>query len=65
MMESFFYGLQTKEVRQLAEILKESYNRRDKKPFTVIATHKVGRGRNDLCQCGSGLKYKKCCLNKR
>lgn len=20
--------------------------------------------RNDLCSCGSGLKYKKCCLNK-
>lgn len=24
--------------------------------------HKVGR--NDLCPCGSGKKYKKCCLNK-
>jgi len=22
-------------------------------------------GRNDPCPCGSGLKYKKCCLNKR
>lgn len=21
-------------------------------------------GRNSLCPCGSGLKYKKCCLNK-
>lgn len=21
-------------------------------------------GRNDLCHCGSGLKYKKCCLDK-
>lgn len=21
-------------------------------------------GRNDLCPCGSGLKHKKCCLNK-
>ncbi|OBR68900.1 hypothetical protein A7K91_25800 [Paenibacillus oryzae] len=21
-------------------------------------------GRNDVCHCGSGLKYKKCCLNK-
>ncbi len=25
-------------------------------------TYKVGR--NDLCPCGSGKKYKKCCLNK-
>src|SRR5665213_785253 len=22
-------------------------------------------GRNDSCPCGSGLKYKKCCLDKR
>jgi hypothetical protein len=22
-------------------------------------------GRNDLCPCGSGLKYKRCCANKR
>ena len=21
-------------------------------------------GRNELCHCGSGKKYKKCCLNK-
>jgi hypothetical protein len=21
-------------------------------------------GRNDYCRCGSGLKYKKCCLNE-
>ena len=21
-------------------------------------------GRNDPCPCGSGLKYKKCCMNK-
>ncbi|MBQ3423559.1 MAG: SEC-C domain-containing protein, partial [Romboutsia sp.] len=21
-------------------------------------------GRNELCPCGSGKKYKKCCLNK-
>ena len=28
----------------------------------VRATHKPGR--NDPCPCGSGLKYKKCCLDK-
>lgn len=21
-------------------------------------------GRNDVCMCGSGKKYKKCCMNK-
>jgi len=29
---------------------------------SVQATPKVGR--NDPCPCGSGLKYKKCCLGK-
>ena len=27
-----------------------------------MATDKVGR--NDLCPCGSGRKYKQCCANK-
>jgi len=27
-------------------------------------TSEVKIGRNDFCPCGSGLKYKKCCLNK-
>ena len=22
-------------------------------------------GRNDVCHCGSGLKWKKCCMNKK
>ena len=29
---------------------------------TVTRGLKIGR--NDLCPCGSGLKYKKCCLGK-
>jgi hypothetical protein len=31
------------------------------KPF-VRENQKIGR--NDSCPCGSGKKYKKCCLNK-
>ena len=27
----------------------------------VVKDHKIGR--NDPCPCGSGLKYKKCCLS--
>ena len=27
----------------------------------VVRDYKIGR--NDPCPCGSGLKYKKCCLN--
>ena len=33
-----------------------------KKTGTVIVGKKVGR--NDPCPCGSGKKYKKCCMNK-
>ena len=32
------------------------------KTKTVVSTQKTGR--NDPCPCGSGRKYKKCCLNK-
>lgn len=32
------------------------------KPKQVIKSKKIGR--NDPCPCGSGKKYKKCCLNK-
>jgi len=28
-------------------------------------SHRVSPGRNDPCPCGSGLKYKHCCLKKR
>jgi tetratricopeptide (TPR) repeat protein len=35
--------------------------RKDYKKFgRIISVHSVGR--NDPCHCGSGLKYKKCCL---
>ena len=30
---------------------------------TVIKTEPT-IGRNEPCPCGSGLKYKKCCMNK-
>ena len=33
-----------------------------KKPVTKKAEEKVGR--NDPCPCGSGKKYKNCCLGK-
>ena len=34
-----------------------------KKTGTVIVGKKIGR--NDPCPCGSGKKYKQCCLNKK
>jgi uncharacterized protein YchJ len=35
----------------------KSYN----KPFVKVKTP----GRNDPCDCGSGLKYKKCCIGNQ
>lgn len=43
------------------------YSHLTKKEKEAIIEHvRVGPKvrRNDLCPCGSGLKYKKCCLNK-
>jgi uncharacterized protein YecA (UPF0149 family) len=38
--------------------IKKQFN----KDHIVVNDNKVGR--NDPCPCGSGKKYKKCCLNK-
>ncbi|MGL4363114.1 MAG: SEC-C metal-binding domain-containing protein [Cellulosilyticaceae bacterium] len=46
----------------LSEFEKESIKRNFKKSKTVISDKKVGR--NDACPCGSGKKYKQCCMNK-
>ena len=37
------------------------------KQYRVQQKLKINKkiGRNDICPCGSGKKYKKCCLNKR
>ena len=34
---------------------------RFRKSRPIVRDYKIGR--NDPCPCGSGLKYKKCCLN--
>ncbi len=41
----------------------ETFLDRDWEPPTMPLTNPLrGVGRNDLCPCGSGKKYKKCCL---
>ena len=46
---------------QLAKPLKESFEGGEKKKTTVVVRKAEKVGRNDLCPCGSGKKYKKCC----
>lgn len=41
---------------------KDNIRRDFNKSKTVVKSKKVGR--NDACPCGSGKKYKQCCLNK-
>lgn len=56
-----------------AELVKEKYIRQAEKiikPMKLIPTEtQLNRippsiGRNELCPCGSGKKFKKCCLQK-
>ena len=58
--------VQTPEMKrvQLAKPLTEGFEGADgKKPkkVTVVKRAEASVGRNDLCPCGSGKKYKKCC----
>ncbi len=39
--------------------IKRNYN----KSKVIVLSDKIGR--NELCRCGSGKKYKKCCINKK
>ncbi|MGD9345800.1 MAG: anaerobic sulfatase maturase [Candidatus Aminicenantes bacterium] len=53
--------------RQLRKIEKQKTRQQSGRVQTPVRTHKKSGpkiGRNDPCPCGSGLKYKKCCLNK-
>ena len=43
--------------------LGDYYSKRRTASF-LIQNHKKKIGRNDPCPCGSGKKYKKCCLGK-
>ena len=36
----------------------------DPRPLAPAANGRPKIGRNDLCPCGSGLKFKRCCLGK-
>lgn len=38
--------------------------RAERKKSEAEATRYAKLGRNDICICGSGKKYKKCCMNK-
>jgi preprotein translocase subunit SecA len=58
--------IKTQEVKrvQLAKPLQEGFDDNGKKKTARVTVSKKAEaaiGRNDLCPCGSGKKYKKCC----
>lgn len=64
-LEPFFSGgryyeqYPQEKIRALGTVLNEGY---EDEPY-VRTTKKIGR--NDPCPCGSGKKYKHCCMNKK
>lgn len=63
LIDFIFYKDELWELNEKFEIqYKEELTRMKKTPFTPInGTKKIGR--NDLCPCRSGKKYKRCCIN--
>ena len=58
-LKEFFSGKTVKDVTgkmddRLEELTEQGH--------TLIRRVKIGR--NDICPCGSGIKFKKCCINK-
>lgn len=50
------------EMEQLTADMKPASKVRDALPQYLREVSRLKLGRNDPCHCGSGLKYKKCCL---
>ena len=46
-----------------SELLKEEVKIKEVQVERVTKRNKIGR--NQRCACGSGNKYKKCCINKQ
>jgi SWIM/SEC-C metal-binding protein len=51
------------DISDVERLLNPNKARRGKPQAAITDKPKVGR--NDPCPCGSGLKYKQCCLRKR
>jgi len=51
------------DISDVERLLNRNKARRSKPRAAMTGKSKVGR--NDPCPCGSGLKYKQCCLKKR
>jgi len=58
-----FFERQKKELAEAFEArMDDAAAGAEAKGYTLINRRKLGR--NDPCPCNSGLKFKKCCINK-
>lgn len=50
---------------RIVRSLKREYGRKARHPFFFIGdwSKEINISRNDPCFCGSGKKFKKCCIN--
>jgi MtfA peptidase len=48
---------------ELYALLSKAFNQDTAKTIKISKRHKDEPGRNDPCPCGSGKKFKKCCMN--
>lgn len=55
-----------KMLEELQPVQLKKYKRMDIHPTKIQMSRKPPKvGRNEPCPCGSGNKFKKCCLNKK
>lgn len=57
-----FSGAKKNEKERIPDGTSQDSEISEEKPKPFIAEPKIGR--NEPCPCGSGAKYKKCCLGK-
>ncbi len=67
----FICGIETDKEEDISEVEymlnPKAFRKRPKmtkSDITTVVKTETTIGRNEPCPCGSGLKYKKCCMNK-
>ena len=56
---------EAKTEKETKAVLKKAYIRSMDDPRRVKRIIQQRMGRNDICLCGSGRKFKKCCIHKQ
>jgi len=52
-------------IKRHYRMFKDVIEKENRKATSIKSNKRVKIGRNDPCPCGSGKKYKKCCMNKK